>query len=97
MKAENSIHLSEPFRMAQVLALVNVSSQFQSDIYLIKKDIAYNSKCVLGTANLLTGIKEHDIIRVQAEGTDAEKAVAHVAALLENGGVQESGLRTSIT
>ncbi|MCR6110794.1 HPr family phosphocarrier protein [Bacillus sp. A301a_S52] len=88
MKLSKDIQLNEPFNMSKVLKLVQLCSTFSSDIYIHKNMTAYNSKCVLGTANIIISMKENDHFFITADGSDAKEALDQVGAFFEKTGAE---------
>jgi phosphocarrier protein HPr len=62
---------------------VQLAAHFKSEIHVVKDDTSVNGKSIMG---LLTLVAAHGlIIVIEAEGPDAEEAVAALAALVDNG------------
>ncbi|MBH8598461.1 HPr family phosphocarrier protein [Thermoactinomyces sp. CICC 10523] len=61
--------------------LVKEASNFKSAIKLVKNGKEVDAKSLLGVMSLAA--KQNDQITVRAEGEDAEAAVNHIAAFLE--------------
>lgn len=76
--------LNEPANMSNVLAFVHVSSLYNSDVYILKDDIAYNSKNILSLVQGMIHLKKDAVITVQADGDDAENAINHISHLFKN-------------
>lgn len=76
--------LNEPVSMSNVLAVVHVSSLYNSDVYILNNDIAYNSKNILSLVQGMIHLKKDAVITVQADGDDAENAINHISQLFKN-------------
>lgn len=76
--------LIESVSMSNVLAVVHVSSLYDSDVYVLKDDIAYNSKNILSLVQGMINLKKDAVITVQAEGDDAVDAISHISHLFKN-------------
>jgi phosphocarrier protein HPr len=63
--------------------LVKLASTFRSEITLIHKKLRVNAKSILGI--LMLGASKGSRIRVEAVGSDAEKAIEGLAQLAEKG------------
>jgi len=62
--------------------LVQVSNKYKARIYLEKDGIRVNGKSILGILTL--ACPKGSILTVQAEGADADKAMAEIGSLIEN-------------
>ncbi len=65
-----------------VAMLVQIANQYDSKIYLQDAKHKFNAKSIMGMMTLST--VTCDEIEVVAEGTDAEKAVCHIAQYLRS-------------
>ncbi|WP_280771024.1 HPr family phosphocarrier protein [Salipaludibacillus daqingensis] len=81
---KQDLKLNESVAMSNVLAIVHVSSLYESDVYILKDNIAYNSKNILSLVQGMIHLKKDAVITVQAEGHDANDAVNHIRHLVEN-------------
>jgi phosphocarrier protein HPr len=62
---------------------VQLAAHFKSDIHVVKDGASVNGKSIMG---LLTLVAAHGLtIAIEAEGPDAEEAVAALAELVEKG------------
>ena len=62
---------------------VQLAAHFQSEIRVIKDGPPVNGKSIMGLLTLVAALGVHIVI--EAEGPDAEDAVAALADLVENG------------
>lgn len=65
-----------------VAVLVQLASKYESKVYLLAKDKKINAKSIMGMMSL--GFGQGDKLTIQAEGTDAEAAVAEIANYIES-------------
>lgn len=63
--------------------LVKLSSQFKSDIYLLRDGFAINGKSIIGVMTLAA--EQGSSIKIRASGLDEEDAVFKIATLFESG------------
>ena len=63
--------------------LVQAAGQFESDIWVSKAATKANAKSIMSVLSLAAG--KGTIVRVSAEGSDADAAVKAVAGLIERG------------
>ena len=63
--------------------LAQTASRFQSNITIHKDGIPANAKSILGLLTL--ACPQNSVLRVEADGPDAEAAVAAIAALFASG------------
>ena len=82
IKKPITIHLSTGLEARPVAQLVQVASQFNSEIYVEVGKKKVNAKSIMGmmTLGLVTG----ESITVEADGTDEEQAVAEIEKYLQN-------------
>jgi phosphocarrier protein HPr len=64
-------------------SLVKMSSSFKSDIFLMRDGFVINAKSIIGVMTLAA--EQGSKLVLKAEGDDAEKAVADLAAFFEDG------------
>ncbi|WP_416150592.1 HPr family phosphocarrier protein [Salipaludibacillus sp. HK11] len=87
---KQDFQLKERINMSNVMAFVHVSSLYKSDVYFLKNNIAYNSKCVLGLVNAMKDMKKDAVITVQAQGDDANEAISHLSQLFKGDSTEAS-------
>jgi phosphocarrier protein len=63
-------------------ALVELTNRFEAEITVAKDDLEVNAKSIMGI--LMLAAAKGSIIRVRAEGSDADTAVAAIAELVAN-------------
>ena len=82
IKKPITIHLTTGLEARPVAQLVQVASQFNSEIYVEVGKKKVNAKSIMGmmTLGLVTG----ESITVEADGTDEEQAVAEIEKYLQN-------------
>ena len=82
IKKPITIHLSTGLEARPVAQLVQVASQFNSEIYVEVGKKKVNAKSIMGmmTLGLVTG----ESITVEADGADEEQAVAEIEKYLQN-------------
>ena len=82
IKKPITIQLSTGLEARPVAQLVQVASQFNSEIYVEIGRKKVNAKSIMGmmTLGLVTG----ESITVEADGTDEEQAVAEIEKYLQN-------------
>ena len=82
VKKSIKIELSSGLEARPVAQLVQVASQFNSEIYVEIGKKRVNAKSIMGmmTLGLVTG----ESITVEADGTDEEQAVAEIEKYLQN-------------
>lgn len=64
-------------------SFVKLATRFQSEISVVKGKTRVNGKSIMGLLMLAAG--QGTAIKVEAEGEDAELAVARLAELVDNG------------
>jgi phosphocarrier protein len=63
--------------------LVKLSSQFKSEIYLVKDGFTINAKSIIGVMTLAAEFGSK--LTIKAEGVDSKEAVEKLAELFNNG------------
>lgn len=63
--------------------LVQTANQFSAEVTLFKDDIEVNGKSIMGI--LLLAAPQGTDVAVATDGTDEEKAMTAIAALIEDG------------
>jgi phosphocarrier protein len=61
---------------------VTTASEFNADIKVIKEDRSVNGKSIMGV--MMLAASKGTAIKVQADGDDAESALASIEALINN-------------
>ena len=79
-KKEIVIQLSNGLEARPVAMLVQVASQFDSEIHVISAQRTVNAKSIMGMMTL--GLAAGEKIIVTAEGSDEEKAVSEIEKYL---------------
>jgi phosphocarrier protein HPr len=64
-------------------ALVRLANQFEAAVEIAKGDVRVNCKSIMGV--LMLAAEQGSALEFSARGTDAEKAVAALVALVESG------------
>ena len=67
--------------------LVKLCNTFQSEIWVEKSDEQVNGKSIMGL--MMLAANHGAVIKVTAEGLDAETAVEKIGALVESGFMEE--------
>lgn len=67
--------------------LVKLCNTFQSEIWVEKADEQVNGKSIMGL--MMLAANHGAIIKITAEGPDAETAVEKIGALIESGFMEE--------
>lgn len=62
--------------------LVQLAKTFESDVTLVKEGTSFNAKSLMKL--LQAGLSQGDVLTVQANGADEEKALAAVVEYIEN-------------
>lgn len=79
-----TVNLSADAEARPVAVLVQIASKFESKIYIIAKNKKINAKSIMGMMSL--GFGQGDTLGIEADGDDAEKAVAEIANYIESRG-----------
>lgn len=61
---------------------VQKAKEFEAEVSLVKEGETYNAKSLLKL--LRAGVSFGDVVKIQAEGPDAESAVENLAKLLDS-------------
>lgn len=67
--------------------LVHVSSQFDSDVWMIRDGEEVDAKSILGL--LLLAAAQGSVVTIRCDGADEEAALAAVSELIESGFEEE--------
>ena len=67
--------------------LVKLCNTFQSEIWVEKGDEQVNGKSIMGL--MMLAANHGAVIKITAEGTDAESAVEQIGALIEKGFMED--------
>ena len=62
--------------------LVSCASQFESDVFISRKDNRVNAKSIMGV--MMLAAAKGSAIEVCANGADADEALAEIARLVQN-------------
>ena len=81
-KKEIVIQLSNGLEARPVAMLVQVASQFDSEIHVISGQRTVNAKSIMGMMTL--GVPAGGKVNVVAEGNDETKAIEHIGKYLNN-------------
>ena len=79
-KKEVTIQLENGLEARPVAMLVQLASQFESEIYIESADRKVNAKSIMGMMTL--GLGNGESVIVHANGEDEEKAVASIGQYL---------------
>ena len=82
IKKPITIHLSTGLEARPVAQLVQVASQFNSEIYVEIGRKKVNAKSIMGMMTL--GLDVGETVVVSADGSDEEKAIAEIEQYLSN-------------
>ncbi len=82
MMKEITIQLPSGLEARPVAMLVQIASQYESEIHVESEGRTVNAKSIMGMMTLCLSAGEK--ILVKANGADEEKAVEHIAAAVEN-------------
>jgi len=80
MKKDVMIQLENGLEARPVAMLVQLASQFESEIHIASEDRKVNAKSIMGMMTL--GLGNGEKVAVYAEGTDEEKAVESISQYL---------------
>ena len=80
MKKDVTIQLENGLEARPVAMLVQLASQFESEIYIESEDRKVNAKSIMGMMTL--GLGNGEQVIVYAEGADEAKAVESVSQYL---------------
>lgn len=80
MQKEITIQLENGLEARPVAMLVQLASQFESDIYIESDERRVNAKSIMGMMTL--GLGNGESVTVQANGEDEEKAVEGICQYL---------------
>ena len=76
------VAMTEGTEERPVAVLVQIASQYESQIHLVSDDKKINAKSIMGMMTL--GLVAGGMIKVEADGTDEEQAVAQIEKYLTN-------------
>ena len=82
MKQEITIQIPEGLEARPVALLVQVASQYGSEIYVESDNKKVNAKSIMGMMTL--GLDVGETVVVSADGSDEEKAIAEIEQYLSN-------------
>lgn len=77
-------YLQEEFNVQKVIEFVTMTSMFSSDVYIQIENNSYNSKALLGVANLILTLKKGEKFTVSVDGEDAKYAEAKIKEFFES-------------
>ena len=81
IKKPITINLSSGLEARPVAQLVQVASQFNSEIYVEIGKKRVNAKSIMAVMSL--GVKQGNEITITADGADEEEAIAEIQKVLE--------------
>ena len=81
VKKEADVRLENGLEARPVALLVQVASQYESQIYIENRGRRVNAKSIMGMMTLVLAANDHVVI--SAEGTDEEAAAGAIALYLE--------------
>ena len=76
------IELASGLEARPVAMLVQIASQFDSQIYLETQNVRVNAKSIMGMMTL--GLNAGEAVTVSADGVDEEKAIGEIEKYLGN-------------
>lgn len=82
MKQEITIQIPEGFEARPVALLVQVASQYGSEIYVESDNKKVNAKSIMGMMTL--GLFAGETVTVSADGEDEEEAMANIEKFLSS-------------
>lgn len=77
-----TIELATGLEARPVAMLVQIASQFDSQIYLETQNVRVNAKSIMGMMTL--GLNAGEAVTVSADGVDEEKAIVEIDKYLSN-------------
>jgi len=80
---ELTISNEEGLHARPAAKFVKLATQFSSDIWVEKDDEEINGKSIMGL--MMLAAAKGSVIRVSAEGEDAEQAIEKISELVNNG------------
>ena len=81
LKKTITIGLSSGLEARPVAMLVQIASQFDSQIYVEHNNARVNAKSIMAVMSL--GVKKGNEVIITAEGEDEEEAIAEIQKVLE--------------
>ena len=81
LKKTITIGLSSGLEARPVAMLVQIASQFDSQIYVENNNARVNAKSIMAVMSL--GVKKGNEVIITAEGEDEEDAIAEIQKVLE--------------
>ena len=78
------VAMTEGTEERPVAVLVQIASQYESQIHLVSDDKKINAKSIMGMMSL--GLAQDEEVIVSAEGNDEEAAVENLSQYLRNAG-----------
>ena len=81
LKKTITIGLSSGLEARPVAMLVQIASQFDSQIYVENNNARVNAKSIMAVMSL--GVKKGNEVIITAEGEDEEEAIAEIQKVLE--------------
>ena len=77
-----TIELATGLEARPVAMLVQIASQFDSQIYLETQNVRVNAKSIMGMMTL--GLNAGEAVTVSADGVDEDKAITEIEKYLGN-------------
>ena len=81
LKKTITIGLSSGLEARPVAMLVQIASQFDSQIYVENNNARVNAKSIMAVMSL--GVKQGNEVIITADGADEEEAIAEIQKVLE--------------
>ena len=81
LKKTITIGLSSGLEARPVAMLVQIASQFDSQIYVENNNARVNAKSIMAVMSL--GVKQGNEVIITAEGADEEEAIVEIQKVLE--------------
>ena len=75
------VAMTEGTEERPVAVLVQIASQYESQIHLVSDDKKINAKSIMAVMSL--GVKKGNEVIITAEGEDEEEAIAEIQKVLE--------------
>ena len=82
IKQEITIQIPNGLEASPVALLVQVASQYKSEIYVESEDRKVNAKSIMGMMTL--GLDTGETVTVSANGADEDEAIANIEKFLSS-------------
>jgi phosphotransferase system HPr-like phosphotransfer protein len=81
---EYPLTMHKGFTLEQTISFIHRANQFQSTIYLMKKNMKVNGKNILGLSSMMVTIQNHCTLILSIDGLDAENAFSCLIKLIHS-------------